>query len=89
MTGLQIAAKAKEQLTLLTGLKAETVSALNKTPDGYQVNVEMLEMVFVPDTKDVLATYETQMDDKGNIISYQRTRRYYRGDTFEMEEAQA
>jgi len=86
MTGMQIATKAKEQLTTLTGLKAETVSAFSKNPDGYQVNVEMLEMVHVPNSLDVLATYETQLDNQGNIISYLRTRRYHRGETFEKEE---
>jgi len=89
MTGMQIANKAKDQLTTLTGLKAETVSAFTKNSDGYQVSVEMLEMVHVPNCLDVLATYEVQLDPQGNIISYLRTRRYHRSETFEKEENRA
>lgn len=87
MTGLQIANKAKEQITALTGLKADTVSAFKKNPEGYQVDVEMLEMAHVPNNLDLLATYEIQLDAQGNMISYRRTRRYHRGDTMEKEEA--
>jgi len=88
MLGTQIALKVKEQLTEITGLKAETVSSFVKTQDGYQVIIDLLELANVPDTHDVLATYETQVDEKGNIISYQRTRRYRRNETFEKEEEQ-
>jgi hypothetical protein len=48
-----------------------------------------LELANVPDTHDVLATYETQVDEKGNILSYQRIHRYHRNETFGKEEEQA
>jgi len=78
MTGPEIAQRAKEQLAQLTGLKPGTVSALSKDEEGWHVAVDMIEMKYIPDTRDVLATYEALLDDEGNLLSYQRTRRYRR-----------
>lgn len=78
MTGPEIAERAKEQLAQLTGLKPGTVSALGKDEEGWHIAVDMIEMKYIPDTRDVLATYEALLDDKGNLLSYQRTRRYRR-----------
>ena len=78
MTGPEIAQRAKEQLAQLTGLKPGTVSALSKDEEGWHVAVDMIEMKYIPDTRDVLATYEALLDDEGNLLRYQRTRRYRR-----------
>ena len=85
MNGPEIAEQAKKQVAELTGLEPGTVSALRKDEEGWHVNVDMVEMKYVPDTGDVLAIYEALMDDKGNLISYQRTRRYHRGQVTEEE----
>jgi len=77
-TGPEIAQRAKEQLAQLTGLEPDTVSALSKDEEGWHVTVDIIEMKYVPDTRDVLACYEALLDDKGNLLSYQRTRRYRR-----------
>jgi hypothetical protein len=77
-TGSKIVQRAKEQLAQLTGLKPGTVSALSKDEEGWHVTVDVIEMKYVPDTRDVLAAYETLLDDEGNLLSYQRTRRYRR-----------
>ena len=84
-TGLQIAQQAKEQLQALTNLKAETVSSLSHEGEGWQVVLEMVEMKYVPDTMDVLGSYEVLLDAEGNVVSYARTRRYHRGDTEEKQ----
>jgi hypothetical protein len=80
MTGAEIARWAKEQLVEITGHPADTVSALRKDEEGWHVTIDVLEMKYVPDTRDVLATYETLVDDEGTLVSYQRTRRYVRGE---------
>lgn len=85
MTGPEIAQRAKEQLAELTGLKPDTVSALSKDEEGWHVTVDIIEMKYVPDTRDVLATYEALLDDEGNLLSYQRTKRYHRGEVTEQE----
>jgi hypothetical protein len=83
MTGPEIARRAKEQLAQLTGREPDTVSALSKDEEGWHITVDIIEMKYVPDTGDVLATYEALLDDTGNLLSYQRTRRYRRGQTTE------
>ena len=80
MKPLEIAQAAREQLQQLTGLKVDTVSKLQKVEDGWLVNIEILEVRAVPDTKDLLGTYEVQLDAEGNVLSYQRTNRYRRGE---------
>jgi hypothetical protein len=82
-TGTEIAQRAKEQLAQVTGLEPGTVSALSKDEEGWHVAVDMIEMKYIPDTGDVLATYEALLDDEGNLIRYQRTRRYHRGQVAE------
>jgi Gas vesicle synthesis protein GvpO len=80
MNGPQIVQMAKEQLNALTGLRPDTVSKMLKSGEGWRIVVEMVEMKAVPDSKDLLATYETTLDDEGNLLSYERTARYRRGD---------
>jgi len=78
-TGVEIAQRAKEQLAKLTGLKPDTVSGLSRDEEGWHVAVEMIELKRIPEATDVLATYEALLDDGGNLVRYQRTRRYQRG----------
>jgi hypothetical protein len=77
---LEIALKAKEQLIVLTGLKAGTVSGLHHDENGWHIVADMVELKRIPESADILATYEATLDDKGNLVNYQRTRRYSRGD---------
>jgi len=83
-TGSEIAQRAKEHLAQLTGLKPDTVSALGKDDEGWHVAVELIEMRRIPDSSDMLATYEALLDDQGNLVSYRRTRRYCRGEVMEQ-----
>ncbi|MBI4759384.1 MAG: gas vesicle protein [Chloroflexi bacterium] len=85
VTGSEIAQRAKEQLARLTGLKPDTVSALSKAEEGWHVSVDLIELKRIPEATDVLATYEVVLDDAGNMIRYERTKRYYRGQVTEKE----
>jgi hypothetical protein len=85
ITGLKIAQRAKEQLAQLTGLKPNTVSGLSRDEEGWHVAVDLIEMKCIPDTGDVLATYKALLDDEGNLLRYQRTGRYLRGQVEEQE----
>jgi hypothetical protein len=80
MSGMEIAQVAKQQLTDLTGLKADTVSGMSKCEDGWHVNVDLIQLRCIPDGSDVLATYETVVDDQGNLVKYQRTRSFHRSE---------
>ncbi len=86
LTGPEVAQKAKEQLMALTGLKADTVSALVRSEGGWRVMLEMVELKRIPEASDVLATYRVTTDDMGNVLQYQRTRRYHRDSVIEEEE---
>ena len=72
------------QLSKLTGRTAEGVSRLEHDDDGWILQVELLELDRIPDTTSVLASYETRTDDDGNVLAYQRTRRYTRNQAGEL-----
>ena len=78
-SGMTIAAEAAQQLVELTGRDVEGVTAMERTDDGWLVEVEVLEVRRIPDTTDVLGTYELTLDEDGEIDGYRRLRRYVRG----------
>lgn len=84
-TPAEIVREARTQLSQLTGLEPDTVSSLNKTEEGWSVEVEMVELKHVPNSRDVLATYQVILDDEGNLLRYHRTRRYRRDKVTEEE----
>ena len=75
----QVALEAARQLLELTGKQAEGVTSLQRTEDGWQVQVEVVEVRRIPDTTDVLAIYELDVDEQGALQGYHRARRYARG----------
>jgi len=76
---LQGASQAAEQLQALTGRDSEAVTGIERTDDGWAVQVEVLELRRVPTTTDMLALYEVQTDSRGELQGYRRLRRYARG----------
>ncbi len=78
-SGPQVAAGAARQLLELTGREAEGVTGLQRSDDGWTVQVEVVEVRRIPDTTDVLALYEVEVDTDGDLQSYRRLRRYVRG----------
>lgn len=80
MSGSQVAGAAARQLLELTGKDAEGVTGLERTEDGWKVQVEVVEMRRIPSTTDVLALYEVDVDTQGHLQGYRRLRRYGRGD---------
>ncbi|MCZ7664880.1 MAG: gas vesicle protein [Thermoleophilia bacterium] len=80
MKPADVAFKAKEQLCSLTGLDVDTVSALEKQEHSWRVVLELVEMRKIPESSNMLGTYEAILNDQGGLLSYRRTRRYQRGD---------
>ncbi|MFF3883860.1 gas vesicle protein [Streptomyces sp. NPDC001914] len=70
---------AMEQLSSLLGRTPESVSAIKPTDDGWEADVEVLELERVPDTTSVMATYRVTLDKEGDLVAYERKRRYTRG----------
>jgi hypothetical protein len=70
---------AAEQLTELLGRTPESISALRPTEDGWEAEVEVLEVERIPETTSVLASYRVTLDAEGELMAYERIRRYTRG----------
>jgi hypothetical protein len=70
---------AMEQAADLTGKPVEAVSGLERDGDGpWVVTVEVLELERVPNTMDILASYEIELSDDGEVLGFQRRGRYHR-----------
>jgi hypothetical protein len=78
MSAVQIISAAREQISALTGLAVDTVSHFSRNGAGWVVEIEMIEMRRIPNSNDVLATYQINLDANGDLVSYLRTHRYYR-----------
>ncbi|MFF3325612.1 gas vesicle protein [Streptomyces sp. NPDC002889] len=76
---VEVLRHACSQLAELTGMAAESVSSLARTDDGWALRIEVLELSRVPDTMSLLATYEVELDQEGELTGYRRVRRYERG----------
>jgi hypothetical protein len=76
---------ARETVQDLTGYPPEAVSGLQWDGESWLVTVEVLELERIPNTTDVLGTYVVQLDEKGNLMGYKRTRRFVRGQTEEED----
>ncbi|MFE5675377.1 gas vesicle protein [Streptomyces erythrochromogenes] len=70
---------AAEQLAQLLGRPPDAVSSLKPTEDGWVAQVEVVELERIPDTTSVMASYKVVLGEDGDLISYERTRRYTRG----------
>ena len=78
-SGAQLAQRARRELSEITGLEAESVTSLARAEDGtWRVTVELLELSRVPETDDVLGSYEVEFDESGELLGYRRLRRYAR-----------
>ena len=84
---VEIVDGAKEQLTALHPLLVSGVIGAAKREDGWHVTVELIERKGIPDAQDLLGVYEAVLDERGDMISYQRKRVRRRSDM--MEEAES
>ena len=79
MVTRQLLDVAREQVAEVTGQPVETVSGLHRNGEGtWIVNVEVLEMRRVPSTMDLLASYEVTLSEDGDLLGFERRRRYHR-----------
>ncbi|MEV7975696.1 gas vesicle protein [Streptomyces sp. NPDC086519] len=76
---MEVLRQARAQLAELTGMAAESVSSFEQTEDGWELEVEVLELPRVPDTMSLMASYQVELDPQGQLTGYRRVRRYERG----------
>jgi gas vesicle protein GvpO len=79
----RIARRAAQQLLELTGKEPESIIGLKRNEEGWQVQVEVLEVNRIPHTTDLLALYEVDVDSDGELLAYRRQSRYVRGSASE------
>ncbi|GAA3110412.1 hypothetical protein GCM10010464_86560 [Pseudonocardia yunnanensis] len=70
---------ATKNVVEFTGRELENVVAIARRDGDWYVDVEVVESHRIPDTTDILAIYQVCLDRSGDLLSYQRTRRYSRG----------
>ncbi|MCF3134122.1 gas vesicle protein GvpO [Streptomyces olivochromogenes] len=76
---MEVLRQARGQLAELTGMAAESVSCFEQTEDGWALEIEVLELPRVPDTMSLMASYQVELDPRGQLTGYRRVRRYERG----------
>ena len=74
-----IARRAASQLSDFVNAVPERVVALERGEHGWTVQFEVVELRRVPETSDVLAVYEVELDSAGVLQAYRRVDRYSRG----------
>jgi hypothetical protein len=78
LTAAAVIARARDELSALTGYKVDNVSGFEKKEDGWRITVTVVELRRIPCATDVLATYEATLNEAGDILSYHRAGRYFR-----------
>ncbi|MFE9533448.1 gas vesicle protein [Streptomyces sp. NPDC006691] len=78
-SAMEVLRGARAQLSELIGMPAESVSSFERSEEGWQLRIEVLELSRVPDTMSLLASYEVELDPRGELTGYRRLRRYERG----------
>ena len=78
LTLREVGQNALVEVADLVGCPAEGVTAVRKDKDGWVVTVEILEVERIPQTTDVLASYEVEVDSDGDVVGYHRLSRYLR-----------
>lgn len=70
--------RRRAQFAELTGAQAESVTSLERTDGGWKLEREVVELLRVPDTMSLRATYEMTLDPYGVLTGYRHVRRYER-----------
>lgn len=73
-----VVASARRQLEELLGHPVDRVSSVTRQDGGWRVGVDVVELARVPDSTSVLGSYEVILDRDGEVMEFERTRRFYR-----------
>jgi hypothetical protein len=74
----ELSERARDAVRQLRGVEAEAVSGLARTQSGWTVTLEVVEVHRIPESTDVLASYEVELAEDGGLVRFERTRRYHR-----------
>ncbi|MBU4299085.1 gas vesicle protein [Patescibacteria group bacterium] len=76
---------AKKQLADLTGFKEPAGVGLKKEKEGWVATIEIVEKKSIPEGMDILGTYEIHLDEKGNLLGYEKIAMRKKMDTASFE----
>src|SRR5215475_6632604 len=79
LTAAKAAQMGLEQISELTGKEVGGVTSVEPVDEGWMVGVEVIEDKRIPSSTDMLAVYQADLDETGQLRSYRRQRRYSRG----------
>ncbi len=82
MKALEASLAARSAIEALMGKAPESTSRCEKSQDGWEVQVEMLESKGRLADNDIISSYVLRLDAAGDLTAYQRTRRYTRAGSF-------
>ena len=80
----RIVRRAREQAAELLGSEVESVSGVERADGSWSVTLEVVELRRIPDTTDVLCSYDVVLDDDGNLVRLNQKRRYRRAQVEEL-----
>jgi gas vesicle protein GvpO len=75
---LELSERARDAVRELRGVEAEAISGLERAPNGWTITLEVVELHRIPESTDVLASYEVELAEDGGLVRFERARRYYR-----------
>jgi len=64
--------QARKQLEELTCLELASTVSVRKDKSGWRVQVEAVEKRSIPDSQDILSTYELTVDEDANVLNFTR-----------------
>jgi hypothetical protein len=68
------------EIERVTHLRLSSVTAVEPTEAGWHLQVELLEKESIPRGMDILGLYDVWIDDKGNLLRFERRSTRRRGD---------
>lgn len=82
----EILGRANQAAEAMLNKRLDSIISLNKDPEGWMAEVEVLERKSVPDTQDILGRYEMKFDLEGELLGYKRIMLRRRSDMEMVEE---
>jgi Gas vesicle synthesis protein GvpO len=77
----ELAQQARQQVSELTGLQSGTVTGLDRAGDDWVVTVDVVELERIPNTMDVIGTFEVTLSEQGDVVGLRRRGRHRRSET--------
>jgi hypothetical protein len=68
----EISKKVPHMLEGLLNRKVDGITSVRKDEEGWRVTVDMLDRRSIPDTQDLLSTYEVMLGNDMGVTSYRR-----------------